>query len=129
MEYVSGAVPPSFGRFVDEDWVLERAHSTAFISYSPDDRPFVLDLVEELGDDDRVLFFQNPELTTSIEAWRRDLADVVAESDAFVFVLSAKALKSQVCRRHLECAEELGKIILTVVREELNAERVPDKNR
>lgn len=90
-----------------------------FISFSSHDRAFVESLTDSVADREPVEIYSSPELSTSLDEWRSNLEDLVAEADLVLFVHSRHSAVSEVCGWHLEIAEKLEKPVISVLAEEV----------
>lgn len=90
-----------------------------FISFSSRDRAFVENLTDSVADREPVEIYSSPELSTSLDEWRSNLEDLVAEADLVLFVHSRHSAVSEVCGWHLEIAEKLEKPVISVLAEEV----------
>lgn len=100
----------------------ERAN--IFLCFAPEDRDFARDLDEALRKRRRVSGLNwhgpSPGGDAAPEALKR-----IEGADTFVFVVSPSSVASEVCRRQLEQAARLRKVIVPVVRAEVAPELLP----
>ncbi len=89
----------------------------AFISYSRRDKDFVRRLNDGLGARGKDVFVDWEDIPPA-SPFRADLDQGVAESDAFVFVISPHSAVSDYCRTELGRAEELNKRIIPLLLQE-----------
>lgn len=83
-----------------------------FISYSSEDKPAVLDIVEDLESLGHEIWFDN-ELVGGQSWWDRILKEIEG-CDFYLCALSSAYLKSDACKRELKYARALGKTIIPI---------------
>ena len=99
--------------------------SDVFISYSRRDEKFVRRLVEALAEQGRRCWVDWRDIRPSAE-WMAEVNAAIDSTDAFVFVISADSVRSEICREELERAVADNKRILPVVARDVDAEEVPE---
>lgn len=102
----------------------ERA-SRVFLSYSRRDEDFVTRLEQALIADDFTVYVDRTAIEKGVDWWQR-IRQLIAASDAVIFVLSPDALQSDVCARELDHAVSLGKRLIPVVHRKVAARDVPE---
>jgi len=85
-----------------------------FISYSSKSRPTVTALAEHLELIDHEVWFDRELTRNGGHLWWHDILVHIRACDAFIFALSAEALKSRPCQREHGYAACLGKPIIPI---------------
>ncbi len=105
------------------DWPSE-LHHHAFISYSHQDREFVLKLRTALQERGKDVWLDESGIHPA-ERWEPALQRAIEGSDAFIFVMSAYSAVSPECRSELDHALRLNKRIIPVVASSIDREMLP----
>jgi WD40 repeat protein len=93
-----------------------------FISYSRQNSDFVKQFVAELGNHNIDPWFDMDDIPKSREWWR-EIQKGIEGANAFVFIISADSLQSQVCNWELAHALNLSKKIIPVLYEDVFANK------
>ena len=99
--------------------------ANVFICFAPEERDFAHDLDEELRKRRRISaldWLKADESTTSVGP---DVLQRIETADTFVFIVSPSSVASEVCRKQLEHAVRLRKVIVPVQRAEVAGENLP----
>lgn len=84
-----------------------------FVSYSRRDKSLVLPLLSRLGEEHDL--WVDWEDISGGAIWEREISKGIAQSDAFLFLLTQNSAASEWCNRELRIAYEWGKRIIPVV--------------
>lgn len=88
-----------------------------FISYSRSDGSFAEDVLRALANHGVNAYIDKRDIAPA-EDWRQRLADLIAASEAIVFILTPASAGSEVCAWEVAEAERLGKRIITLLHRE-----------
>lgn len=95
-----------------------------FISYSRKDRERAVKISDVLRER-KFGVFRDSEDILPTEEWRERLAQLIAQSDTIVFLLSPHSATSEVCAWEVDYAVSLNKRIAPIVIEEVDTENIP----
>lgn len=104
---------------------LSGKRANVFICFAPEERDFARDLDDELRKRRRISaidWLKEEAATTSAGA---DVLQRIEAADTFVFIVSPSSVASEVCRKQLEHAVRLRKVIVPVQRAEVATENLP----
>ena len=99
-----------------------------FISYSRSDKVFVETLRHALADRGKEIWIDWQDIPPTSQ-WMLEIFAAIAAADAMIVVLSPRAAVSATCRREMAHAAELGKRMIPVVCEPVDADAFPESVR
>jgi len=94
-----------------------------FISYSRKDIAFASQLNKAFADNGFETWIDWQDIPPSTE-WLKEVYAAIEEADTFVFILSADAALSEICRMEIEHAEKNNKRIIPIVINEIEPSKV-----
>ena len=95
-----------------------------FLSYSRRDADFVEALEQALSARGMTVYVDRTAIEKGVDWWER-IHQLIARSDAVVFVLSPDAAQSDICAREIDCALSLGKRLVPIVCRDVEGHLVP----
>jgi hypothetical protein len=98
--------------------------SHVFISYSRKDTDFARKLSKGLEDYGKDTWVDWDEIRPSA-LWWQEILRAIDASDMFIFIISRNSIASEVCQDEIEYAASVGKRMITVLKEEMDASLVP----
>lgn len=99
--------------------------SNVFICFAPEERDFARDLDNELRKRRRISAIDWEKADAAATSAGPDVLQKIEAADTFVFIVSPSSAASEVCRKQLEHAARLSKVIVPVVRAEVAAQNLP----
>ncbi len=88
-----------------------------FVSYAREDQVFTKELVSRLSTTSREVWVDWDDIPLTAN-WMNEIRRAIDGAGTVMFVISPQSATSRVCRAELECAEEAGKRIVPVLRQE-----------
>ena len=96
-----------------------------FISYSRSDKEFVRRLNDTLKQHERNTWVDWEGIPPSAE-WLNEIYAAIDAAHAFVYVLGPESIKSEVCQKELDHAQQTNKRLIPVVRHDVDVSVVPE---
>lgn len=104
--------------------MVEKESIKVYVSYSRKDADFTRKLVERLKSENINVWVDWEEIAPGAD-WMQEIQNGIESSDAFIFIMSPDALKSQVLGRELELAVSSNKRLIPILYRDVNYKEVP----